>query len=126
MKRVLGFCCAVGAVIGLSSQVWGTGQTGAEAAAVSPVTASEMVAQNGAKVAMPAIAALDCDDMRHVLRRLDMTNYRGVGVIAPDHPDFPIFLYEDALASALYYDCTLRESASADPGLSFALGFQRN
>lgn len=77
----------------------------------------------GVTVEMPELAALDCSGIRRVLARLDRSGYRGGGVLAPEHPDRPVFEYEDRLARALYFDCILRDSRSLPAETVFLRGF---
>lgn len=82
---------------------------------------SVRLAENGAIVPMPAIASMNCRQMDKVIERIDASNYRarGAAVIPQNHPDRPIFDYENALAAAFYNRCTLRQSQNLTPGLAF-------
>ena len=74
-------------------------------------------------IAMPEISGLDCGGMRDALARLDRTRYRGLEPVAEDDARHDLFLYEDRLAAAYYYRCTLAEShRAADAG--FGTGFR--
>ena len=86
--------------------------------------APRVLASNGAVVVMPDIASLDCAGMLHVLRRIDLSNYRGPVTIPEGHPDWPIFDYEDRLTERHYYSCTLGENQLEDPGTAFSFGFE--
>ncbi len=82
------------------------------------------LASNGSVVAMPEIAGLDCAGMNQALRRIDLSNYRGIDPVPEGHPDRPIFDYEDRLTRRFYYSCILEEHRLADPGSAFSYGFQ--
>jgi hypothetical protein len=69
--------------------------------------------------AMPPLAGLSCSAMRSVLAGLDAAGYRGLVPMAQGHENYSVFLYEDALARQLYFQCTLRESLSAHPNEAF-------
>ncbi len=89
-------------------------------------TAPRVLASNGAVVVMPDLAGLDCTAMGQVLRRIDMSNYRGLDPVPEGHPDRPIFDYEDRLTGQFYYICTLGVHKLADPGAAFSYGFEPN
>jgi len=87
-------------------------------------TAPRTLASNGAVVVMPDIDGLDCAAMGQVLRRIDLSNYRGLDPVPAGHPDRPIFDYEDRLTGQFYYSCTLGEHKLEDPGAAFSYGFE--
>ena len=91
---------------------------------VDTSTAPRALASNGAVVVMPDIAGLDCAAMGQVLRRIDLSNYRGLDPVPEGHPDRPIFDYEDKLTGQYYYSCTLGEHKLEDPGTAFSYGFE--
>ena len=99
---------------------------GARAGTDDTSTAPRALASNGAVVVMPDIAGLDCAAMSQVLRRIDLSNYRGLDPVPEGHPDRPIFDYEDRLTSKYYYACTLGEHRLEDPGAAFSYGFEPN
>ncbi len=111
--RVFGAAIAMQIAIGTSC-----GATAFEAAATH-------VTVEGKTLVLPAISGLSCDEMGAVIARLDASGYRGHGILPEQHPDFPVFAYEDRLAIAHYRDCTLRKTRLADPGGAFARGFAR-
>lgn len=80
-------------------------------------------ATNGAVVAAPEIAALDCPQMAQVLRNLDNAQYRNSAPLRPGDADWPIFDYEDHLASAYYTRCTVGLNRKTDPLDAFSRGF---
>jgi hypothetical protein len=82
------------------------------------------MASNGAVILMPEITGLDCAEMTQLLRRIDLSNYRGPGPLAVGHPDWLIFEYEDQLAKKYYHSCTSAESPLVDPGPAFSHGFE--
>jgi len=82
------------------------------------------MASNGAVVLMQDIAGLDCAGMAQVLRRIDLSRYRGAEPVPVGHPDWLIFEYEDQLAQQYYYSCTMVENQLEDPGPAFSLGFE--
>ena len=98
----------------------------AAAGAADDTAAPRAVASNGAVVVMPDIAGMDCAAMSHVIRRLDMSKYRGSDPVPEGHRDWPIFVYEDRLSAAYYFSCTLSENRLADPGSAFSFGFEQN
>ena len=51
---------------------------GGRAQTVDTPTAPRALASNGAVVVMPDLAGLDCAGMSQVLRRIDLSNYRGL------------------------------------------------
>ena len=118
------------------TRMWRTGSTGAAALAALSLaagawaqtadtpTAPRALASNGAVVVMPDIAGLDCAGMSQVLRRIDLSNYRGLDPVPEGHPDRPIFDYEDRLTGQIYYSCTLGENLLDDPGAAFSYGFE--
>lgn len=79
------------------------------------------VASNGAILPMPAIESLDCPAMADVIQRIDASGYRDADAPEPalNHPDRPIFEYENALTAQEYFQCTLGRSQGTDPGLAF-------
>jgi hypothetical protein len=94
------------------------------AQAADPSDAPRALASNGAVVVMPEIAGLDCDGMSQVLRRIDLSNYRGLDPVPEEHPDWPIFEYEDRLTGQFYFSCTLGGNQLEDPGAAFSFGFE--
>lgn len=82
------------------------------------------MASNGAIVMMPDFTEFDCTEMARVLRRIDLSNYRGPDPLHVGHPDWLIFEYEDAVAKKFYYACTMVENRLEDPGPAFSLGFE--
>jgi hypothetical protein len=120
-------------------RMWRTGSIGAgplvalvvlglaihvRAQAADPSNAPRALALNGAVVVMPEIAGLDCAGMSQVLRRIDLSNYRGLDPVPEEHPDWPIFEYEDRLTGQFYYSCTLGGNQLEDPGAAFSFGFE--
>ena len=97
---------------------------GARAQTVDMSTAPRALASNGAVVVMPDLAGLDCAAMGQVLRRIDLSNYRGLDPVPDGHPDYPIFDYEDRLTERYYFSCTLGEYRLEDPGAAFSYGFE--
>ncbi len=91
---------------------------------VDTATAPRALASNGSVVVMPEIAGLDCAAMDQVLRRIDLSNYRGLDPVPKGHPDRPIFDYEDRLTRKHYFSCTLGENQLEDPGAAFSHGFE--
>jgi hypothetical protein len=119
-------------VIGMWRTVW-TGAVVLLAASLPAAAGSDSIdaenapralASNGAVIIMPDLAGLDCTGMSQVLRRIDMSNYRGPDPVAEDHPDWPIFEYEDRLTGQFYFACTLGEHQLEDPGAAFSFGFE--
>ena len=98
---------------------------GARAQTVDMSAAPRALASNGAVVAMPDLAGLDCAAMSQVLRRIDLSSYRGVDPVPEGHPDRQIFDYEDRLTGRYYYSCTLGENRLEDPGAAFSYGFEQ-
>ena len=97
---------------------------GARAQTIYLSAAPHAVASNGAVVVMPDFAQLDCDEMSKILHRIDLSDYRGPEPVDEDHPDWPIFDYEDQLTKRLYFSCTLGENQFEDPGAAFSFGFE--
>jgi hypothetical protein len=98
---------------------------GARAAGTADTPAPPRVlASNGAVVVMPDLAGLDCAEMGQVLRRIDMSNYRGLDPVPEGHPDRPIFNYEDRLTKQYYHACTLGEHKLENPSAAFSYGFE--
>jgi hypothetical protein len=87
--------------------------------------APRALASNGAIVLMPEIAGLGCAEMAEVLRLIDESRYRQARPVAPDHPDRPIFDYENRLAGAYYFGCIMGAHRLDDPAPAFAHGFQQ-
>ncbi len=98
---------------------------GARAQTVDMSTAPRALASNGAVVVMPDLAGLDCAAMSQVLRRIDLSSYRGLDPVPEGHPDRQIFDYEDRLTGRYYYSCTLGENRLEDPGAAFSYGFEQ-
>ena len=80
-------------------------------------------ASNGVTIEAPEIGGLDCNGIELVVRRLDLSNYRGIAPLPEGHPDRPIFDYEDALARRQYFLCRSQVSRYLDPSDSFRHGF---
>ena len=97
---------------------------GARTQTVDMSTAPRALASNGAVVVMPEIAGLDCAAMDQVLRRIDLSNYRGADPVPEGHPDRPIFEYEDRLTGRIYFSCILGGHQLEDPGAAFSHGFE--
>jgi hypothetical protein len=97
---------------------------GSRAGTVDTPTAPRALASNGAVVVMPEVAGLDCAGMGQVLRRIDLSNYRGHDPVPKGHPDRPIFDYEDRLTRRYYYSCILGKNQLDDPGAAFSYGFE--
>ena len=121
------------------TRMWQTGRTGraplaalvalglaagAGAQTAGTSAAPRALASNGAVVVMPEIAGLDCAAMSQVLRRIDLSNYRGLDPIPEGHPDRPIFEYEDRLTGRIYFSCILGGHQLEDPGAAFSHGFE--
>lgn len=87
----------------------------------APASGGERVARNGAIVPMPPIEALDCPGMAGVIARIDASNYRDPDApdLTPEHPDWPIFEYENQVTAREYFECTLSQSRDTDPGVAF-------
>lgn len=93
------------------------------APAMVPPPTPQMRAQNGVIVPLPEIENLDCASMRSVLGVLDRSNYRGVAPLPPDHPDRPIFDYENQLAAEAYDRCLTEGAVLRDSSEAFQHGF---
>lgn len=95
-----------------------------------PVAAAQadrqMTTSKGIVVATPDIDGLDCAQMAKVLEGLDSSEYRGLDPLAEGDPDWPIYLYEQQITQAHYYQCTLGKSDMSDPSAAFSFGFQSN
>jgi hypothetical protein len=113
------------AALALSVTGPAAGPTAGRSDAVSIPAAPRVLASNGAVVVMPEIAGLDCAGMSQVLRRIDLSNYRGLDPVPEGHPDRPIYDYEDRLTGRYYYSCTLSENRLEDPGAAFSYGFEQ-
>ncbi len=110
---------ALGALVALGLAAGGRAET-----VVDTSAAPRALTSNGAVVVMPEIAGLDCAGMSHVLRRIDLSNYRGSDPLPEGHPDWPVFEYEDRLTGQYYYSCTLGENRLEDPAAAFSYGFE--
>jgi hypothetical protein len=116
--------------------MWRAGWSGAAALVALGLSASALaqsdsepavpraLESNGAVVEMPELAGLDCAEMGNVLRRIDLSNYRGPEAVPEGHPDWPIFDYEDRLTGKYYFSCTLGANQLEDPGTAFSFGFE--
>ncbi len=93
------------------------------AASQTSAAIPRVIASNGAVIDMPDIASLDCAGMERTLRVIDLSQYRGPGPVPDDHPDRPIFEYEDRLSASYYHACTLERHRLEDPGPAFSFGF---
>lgn len=82
------------------------------------------VLRSGETVSLPEIAGLDCSEMAEVLAALDRTDYRGRAILPPEHPDYPVFVYEDRLASEIYLRCMVRPREAPVPENVFSGGFE--
>lgn len=78
---------------------------------------------SGITLELPDLASLDCHGIRVVLQRLDLSDYRGRDVLTEGHPDYAVFVYEDQLARALYFDCILRQNDPRAAESVFMRGF---
>ncbi len=77
-----------------------------------PAAAAELfTASNGAEVLAPEIDTLACDEMNAALMAISASEYRGTMPLSSDHPDYPIYDYENRLAIEHYEDC---QAGSAD------------
>jgi hypothetical protein len=97
---------------------------GARSQTVETPYTPRAMALNGAVVMMPEIGGLDCPGMAQILRRIDLSGYRGPDPLPVGHPDWLIFEYEDELARKYYFSCTMVENRLEDPGPAFSLGFE--
>ena len=79
--------------------------------------------QNGVKLAAPDIATLACDEMGALLMTYSGSGYRDVATVPQDHPDRPIYDYENRLASRHYSDCQAGTALFEDPAPTFGEGF---
>ncbi|MCI4662773.1 MAG: hypothetical protein MRY63_13250 [Neomegalonema sp.] len=66
---------------------------------VAQMALGQFTTANGRTINLPPIENLNCDEMRHVLREIDATGYRP-GLVPVSKADWPLFQYEDRLASA--------------------------
>lgn len=127
MRRSVAIClAAVGVLAAIPSPEAADTPVPAEAAPMAESRA-EIRTARGAVIATPEIAALSCEARRGVLSAIDASGYRGAEPLPEGHPDRALFLYEDALAVAIWRDCTLRAiRASAAGGEVFGVGFAAN
>lgn len=79
----------------------------------------------GVTVAMPPPDGMSCDGLRAALQSLDRADYRRGRLLDRDHPDYPLFVYEDRVAAMLFFDCTLPEMQREPPPDLFSKGFGR-
>ena len=120
MNNTMTWMCKIGSTGALVLSL----AAAAPAQTVDISSSPRAMASNGSVVVMPAIDGLDCDGMSNTLRLIDLSNYRGPDPVSEDHPDWPIFDYEDKLTKRFYYDCTLSENQLDDPGSAFSFGFE--
>jgi hypothetical protein len=83
----------------------------------------EMRAQNGAVLPMPRIEAMGCMSMEKLLIRYSDSQYRGADPVPPDHPDYPIFDYENRLATEYFERCQRQRDTHSSPTEIFREGF---
>lgn len=98
----------------LSSSAYMTGIAGA---------ADSFTATNGAILRAPEIAGLTCPQMTNLLQEYSSSGYRDAEMLSEDHPDRPIFDYEDQLATTFYDDCQAGTAQFLDTGSVFGRGF---
>lgn len=102
-----------------------TAAGGATAQSELERSAPTRAAASGALVPMPDISRLDCRGMAAALLRIDQAGYRDRDLVPSDHPDRPIFDYEDRLARAYYDTCLSRRNVLDDPTEVFVHGFEK-
>ncbi len=90
-----------------------------------PASPPRALASNGAIIAMPEIAGLDCSGMAEILGLMDRSRYRGPEPVPQGHPDREIFEYEHRLAAAHYHACIMSGHRLDDPGPAFSRGFEQ-
>lgn len=69
------------------------------------VRAEIFVTAKGARVLLPAIATLNCSEMRSVLVAIDAIGYRGTDPEPFDDADRHLLDYENRLSSLYYQTC---------------------
>ena len=85
--------------------------------------AEMMRAQNGTVLPAPMISTIACADMKGLLAEYLESGYRGVDPVAPEHPDYPIFVYENRLATAFFDRCQAEWDRYEPPANAFGEGF---
>ena len=83
-----------------------------------------MTAASGVQMRAPEIDHLSCSEMQTLLTEFADSNYRGTGPVGADHPDRPIFDYENRLAEVHYQDCQSGSAYFENSAPVFGKGFK--
>jgi hypothetical protein len=73
----------------------------------------------GVEVPTPALAGLDCAEMRRVLAALDASGYRGASPQPIDMADIALLEYENRLSAVFYQTCVEEPALAARPETAF-------
>lgn len=94
------------------------------AALTSPGAATEFRAQNGEVLPAPALAGLSCEHLDALMLAYSQSFYRDLSDVPKDHPDRPIFEYEDRLAEQYFTQCQRGRITFQDTAPAFSKGFR--
>jgi len=112
----------------LKSKSWCAALSGAAltllmtAASGEAAAAGTFITAAGARVPMPDIVSLDCEQMVEVLAAIDASGYRGAARRPHDEADAPLLEYENRLALTHFQRCASIGRGTA-PESAFAGGY---
>lgn len=91
--------------------------------ATLPAQANSFRAANGQVLPAPKLNNLTCDQMDQLMETYISSQYRHVEFLPTDHPDRPIYDYENKLAQRHYEDCQMGRSHFENAAPAFSKGF---
>ncbi|MEM7059919.1 MAG: hypothetical protein AAF557_20245 [Pseudomonadota bacterium] len=89
----------------------------------TPVQADSFRAANGSVLPAPDLNTMTCEKLDHLMMTYMASHYRDVQEVPKDHPDRPIFEYENRMAKIHYEDCQIGANYFQDSSPAFSKGF---
>lgn len=88
-----------------------------------PADAKSFTAANGVVLPAPKLNTLTCEQLGDLMDAYMTSHYRNLEVVPRNHPDRPIFDYENALATLHYEDCQVGMNHFENSAPAFSKGF---
>ena len=91
--------------------------------APQPAEAKTFTAANGAVLPAPELNTLTCDQLGSLMTAYMSSHYRNIEIVPRNHPDRPIYEYENKLATLHYEDCQAGVTHFENSAPAFSKGF---
>jgi len=88
-----------------------------------PAFAETFTASNGAVLPAPSLNALTCDQLDSLMVAYAESHYRNANIPHRDHPDRPIYEFENQLAELHYEDCQVGQVHFENSAPAFSKGW---